>query len=801
MGAKVLQGQQIGRYHLLTRLGRGGMGEVFLAEDERIAQKVAIKLVRNEASDMAARAEEIRLFQREAMAIARLDHPNILQLYDYGEQVLDGVAFSYLVMAYRPEGSLSDWLRRRSTGSSSPSAPSGISAGPALSLRDIAHIINQAADALQHAHEHQILHQDVKPSNFLIRARKEQPNRPDVLLADFGIARIYAATSHVSQHVRGTPAYMAPEQWEGRPVPASDQYALAIMAYQLLVGHPPFQGRLEQVMHQHFSVQPPAPTTLNPRLPKDVDIVLLHALAKRPEQRFASMTAFARAFQQAVTLPDGQDSQPLPIVDVSSRPSHSGAQFPAVETPSQSGGVASVSDSNPFRSGGQAGAEMGRPYESAGGMVAPSSVPSIPGVPLTPHVPLTPAHISLSPSTLDQAANGDIFVTLAITPEEAMRGTTRTLTFSPGRYVNVSLPPGVYEGQVLRLEHQGNPSSYGSPSAPASVGTPGALILRLTIKARDDGPVIPPPPPPPTVVVRDNRSVQSISAANQPRGISRERIILLVGIVLLIIIASSGVLFAANATSAYVSDTNMTATASYKMASALDATMRSNATSTAAATTNSTTTFTGATATAQAANNATATVLAHGPSPYGGTLVLDDPLKDNSQGHRWQEFSDSYRSCRFSHGAYLNVETKTGFYNPCMALTMDLTDCAIQVKMTMLTGDNAGVFLRGAASPTQGYYIYLGVNGTYSFALTAADGKFKALKDSLPLSGNFHSGYNQSNVIAVVVRGNTLTLYVNQQRVDAVTDGTFSHGLIGLASDGTNQASQVSFSDVKVWKL
>jgi hypothetical protein len=146
------------------------------------------------------------------------------------------------------------------------------------------------------------VHQDVKPSNFLIRRSEDASGRPDLLLADFGVSKSTSATASVSQSVRGTPAYMAPEQWEGTPVPATDQYALAVLAYDLLTGHPPFQGGLGQVMYQHIHVTPPPPSTRNPRIPVDVDTVMQHALAKKPEERFGSISAFARAFEQAMSV-------------------------------------------------------------------------------------------------------------------------------------------------------------------------------------------------------------------------------------------------------------------------------------------------------------------------------------------------------------------------------------------------------------------------------------------------------------------------------------------------------------------
>src|SRR5947207_8151272 len=146
----------------------------------------------------------------------------------------------------------------------------------------------QAAEALQHAHDHHIIHQDVKPSNFLIRENPNDPNHPDLLLMDFGVARLTNATATSSQLVRGTPAFMSPEQWESKPVPASDQYALAVMAYQLLTGRAPFEGNLGQVMHRHMMVPPQPPSIYNPQLSPAIDPVILRALAKKPEERFPS---------------------------------------------------------------------------------------------------------------------------------------------------------------------------------------------------------------------------------------------------------------------------------------------------------------------------------------------------------------------------------------------------------------------------------------------------------------------------------------------------------------------------------
>ena len=286
-----LDGLDIGRYHLLRMIGSGGMGEVYLADDTRIKRQVAIKVIRGEAIssvDTHATPNAARLFEREAKAIARLNHSHILPLFDYGEESVNGISLTFMVMPYCPAGSLDGWLRQKGEARETD----------ALSLQEAAYLLNQAADALQYAHDQQLVHQDVKPSNFLIRSTREA-GLPDLLLTDFGIAKLITANSSSSQSVRGTPSYMAPEQWEGNPVIASDQYALGIMAYQLVTGRLPYQGGPGQIMYQHFTSEPQPPSAHMPFLPMEVDAVILQALAKKPEDRFDSITAFAQAFQQA----------------------------------------------------------------------------------------------------------------------------------------------------------------------------------------------------------------------------------------------------------------------------------------------------------------------------------------------------------------------------------------------------------------------------------------------------------------------------------------------------------------------
>ena len=361
-----LETLQNGRYRILRTLGSGSMGEVYLVEDRRINRQVAIKVIRIEAApypDSDTTTDLVRLFEREAKAIARLNHPNILPLFDFGEEVVNETPLTYMVMPYSPEGSLATWLQQR--GASQP-----------LSTSDAAHFLHQAADALQHAHDNDLIHQDVKPQNFLIRSNKNA-RLPDLLLADFGIAKLAVGTSGASQAIRGTPIYMAPEQWEGHPVPASDQYALAIMIYQLLTGRPPFQGGPGQMMYQHFNISPQPPGTFNPAINPDVDAVILHALAKKPEDRFPSVSAFSNAFEQALLTGASTIAHP-----------------------------------------------QNRPQEEG------------------------------------------IHATLAISPEEALHGTSRTLTLAGGQRVRAAIPAGIQNGQVIRTMGQDPSNTDGSATIP-----------------------------------------------------------------------------------------------------------------------------------------------------------------------------------------------------------------------------------------------------------------------------------------------------------------------------------------------
>jgi serine/threonine protein kinase len=299
-----LIGTSISGYTLVRMLGSGGMGAVYLAEDQDIGQQVAIKLVRTDTGDsldVVSTVAAAERFKQEARAVASLDHLHILPLYRYGEEETSNGKRAYIIMQYRPEGSLWDWLRRRAglpPGQSfiSPTHLPDMNGSWPLSLEEAGEYLQQAASALQYAHERGIIHRDVKPANFLLRI--DNGNTVHLLLSDFGLAKLFSSNTATSQ-ILGTPTYMAPEQFDGVAGPESDQYALAVMIYYLLAGHPPFEGEPMRLMHQHLSVDPPLITRLNPDLPEGIAIVLARALAKRPVDRYPTTAAFAELFSQA----------------------------------------------------------------------------------------------------------------------------------------------------------------------------------------------------------------------------------------------------------------------------------------------------------------------------------------------------------------------------------------------------------------------------------------------------------------------------------------------------------------------
>src|SRR6266699_3455144 len=219
-------GQYIDDYRLVRRLGAGAFGEVYLGEHVRDQSQIAVKM-------LYLTQESLKGFIKEASTAFRLRHPHIVQLLSFGISADDT---PYLIMAYASNGTLRERHPK----------------GTRLAVNTVISYLLPLASALQYAHDRRVVHRDVKPENVLIG--------PDgkVLLSDFGIAVIAPVDRSLStQNLGGTAPYMAPEQIRGKPQPASDQYALGIMAYEWLCGVRPFQGTMWEILNRHQSSQPP----------------------------------------------------------------------------------------------------------------------------------------------------------------------------------------------------------------------------------------------------------------------------------------------------------------------------------------------------------------------------------------------------------------------------------------------------------------------------------------------------------------------------------------------------------------
>jgi len=329
-------GKQLGNYRLVRLLGQGGFAQVYLGEHLYLKTQAAIKVLSVELED-----DGRRQFVDEAQTIARLVHPHIIRILDFG--VESSTNTPYLVMDYAPNGT----LRQR------------YSKGTQLPLTTIVPYVNQIASALHYAHGQNVIHRDVKPGNILLG----QDNT--VYLSDFGIATIAhnSASQSTEDIILGTIAYMAPEQIQGKPRPASDQYALAIVVYEWLCGDRPFQGSFTEIVAQQMSADPQPLRERLPNISPDVQEIIMIALAKNPKERFASVEIFAHALEQAA------------IAEQQVGSAHPQASVQPVATPSRP----SIAQSAQANASPQAISATIHP--------APTSAPRSPRSPRSPHSP------------------------------------------------------------------------------------------------------------------------------------------------------------------------------------------------------------------------------------------------------------------------------------------------------------------------------------------------------------------------------------------------------------------------------
>jgi basic membrane protein A len=272
-----LTGRQFGHYQITAPLGEGGMAAVYKAYQPSMERFVAVKVL---PRHMASSEEFVSRFRREARLLAQLQHPHILPVFDYGEA--DG--YPYIVMPFVQSGTLAELLQKRQQ-----------------SLPEVRRIMTQLGDALSYAHTRGMIHRDIKPSNVLI------DERGNCLLTDFGLARMAESATKITSSgtVMGTPAYMSPEQGAGSTIDhRSDIYSLGIIFYEMVTGRVPYIAETPiAVVFKHIQDPLPSARKLNPNLPEAVELVLLKALAKQPEDRYQTAEEFVKAIQRAV--PEG----------------------------------------------------------------------------------------------------------------------------------------------------------------------------------------------------------------------------------------------------------------------------------------------------------------------------------------------------------------------------------------------------------------------------------------------------------------------------------------------------------------
>ena len=263
-------GKHIDRYNIIDLLGQGGMATVYRAYDTRLEREVALKVIRHEAFPPDVLQNELKRFEREAKSLARLSHPNIVKVLDYGEY--EGSPF--LVMEYLPGGTLKQKI------------------GSPIAWQDAMHLLLPVARGVEYAHNREIIHRDIKPSNILL-AENETPT-----LSDFGIAKLFQNEGTLltaSGMAMGTPEYMAPEQWTGKTVPQSDMYALGVVLYEMVTGRRPYTADTPGGVFMMQVTEPVLfPRDIVPHLPEAVEQFLLKALSREPSNRHASMTEFIR---------------------------------------------------------------------------------------------------------------------------------------------------------------------------------------------------------------------------------------------------------------------------------------------------------------------------------------------------------------------------------------------------------------------------------------------------------------------------------------------------------------------------
>jgi serine/threonine protein kinase len=774
-------GQLLGNYKLVRLLGQGGFSDVYLGEHVHLNTYAAIKILRTRLAE-----DSVENFRTEARTLAHLKHPNIVQVLDFG---VDGMT-PYLVMQYAPNGT----LRQRH--------PRGVP----VALNVVVSYVKQMATALQYAHNQKLIHRDIKPENMLVGEQNQ------VLLSDFGIAVVTAsaraadpALAGVSIDLAGTVSYMAPEQIQGKTIPASDQYALAVVVYEWLTGVLPFNGSYMEVVSQQISAAPAALREKAPSILPDVEQVVLTALNKDPQKRFGRIEAFANALQQVA-----QDS---------GSPSISGSSTVMSNIPLRPKNPLEVSTMEVALIGPLGRIVIGAAKVSIGRATDNTLVLS--------DAKASSHHVEIRPegqyySIVDLGSMNGTFVN----EQQVYSGVPRLL--QPGDIIRVGDTKFTFEVSGAQL---GTPYSGGStvlaappppPTAPNFAGNTSYGVGNMYGSSQSgyeetmpaSSPLFTPPNPaypgqqpsytptqPPSYVPGAQRPIYVPSSyaqsgqqpsytppqqpysppPEQPQKRSPVRAIVLAVIALVIILGGVGSFFlyqnnqnqqhiAATATARTQANNNATATVL----------ARQNATATAFASTNLT---------------ATAVVTSHFP-PFT-TLSFHDPLNTSSNSN-WS----SSTPCQASSNGYQVSIAQVNTFEYCSYLPGMFGEFAYQATMNIQQGDCGGLIFKYVDSNNL-FLFEVCQNGTYNLN-ALVNNQWSDLYTNDHPSAAIQQGLNKQNVLAVTVQGDTVNMYVNGQKIDTATDqdltsSKFSTGGIALVADDVSNPTTVIYTDALVW--
>ncbi|MEO8971471.1 MAG: protein kinase [Ktedonobacteraceae bacterium] len=671
-----LAGTSLGRYHLLQRLGRGGMSEVYLAHDELMNRDVALKVV------SSMHADYIERFHREAEAIGRLNHDHILPAYDYGEQE----PWHYLVMPHIEYGTLRDRLSR----------------GP-MPFDEVDELFSQIASGLQFAHDQGIIHRDIKPSNILLR------DDHYIYIADFGLAKSLEGgdTVTLAGSLLGTPEYMAPELADGPATTSSDIYASGILLYQMVTGQVPFSGDTPiAVYFKQLRDEPPLPSALNPEIPPSIERVILRALDKDPRRRYRTAEAVAHAFHKALVAQDYADYAEQESA-YEAMPIDAQGEYPGLR------GQDELLSNNPYAS---------RMPSQEGRMVLP----------------------------------GDPYMA----PSAAQPVRRRLIRRSSGPTPNLNRTR-----KRFRRAPQGTAVD---PLTPLPMRKPIETEAEMPIVEND---LVQTPP----LRRGSRRSERPLRSGSMPRTRTAPRrrkrlnpvtIAGLIGVGLLLLISIPFFVFYNQASKHLQMET---------------------------ATANAQLTASAKTSNAEAQATATAGVAA---TAINGTLVLSDPLSNNTNG-RW---NTDGAGCIFTGGSYHVYVKRASFLQPCESTSLPLGNFTLQVDVSLLSGNDAGVILR--VNGTQFYDFEINSQGQFFFRRHDATNGYSMLINQTKSGAIAPVG--QKNMLLVIANGNDFKLYINGTFVGEQQDSTstISSGQIGFVAGtlASTSSGEASFSNLNIYK-